>query len=85
VPDVADPPAKRRRRRARVGAEESEPAGARPEQQGQDAEQRRLARAVRAEEHHRLAPPHDEIDARQHRRAGEGPHEALGVDRRIAH
>ncbi len=85
MPDVADPPAERRRRHTGLGAEEGQTPAAGPEQQGQDAEQRRLAGAVRAEEHHRLAGLHHEIDARQHRRAGEGAHEALGADRRIAH
>src|SRR5207249_823066 len=66
VRDVADPAAEGGRRRPRVGAEEGESPPARTEKQREDAEERRLAGAVRAEERDRLARTDGEVDAREH-------------------
>ena len=85
VAGIADPAAKRRRRPRRVRTEQDKTAARRREQQRQDAEQRGLAGAVRAEQHDHLARRDGEIDARQHPHAAEAADDALGAERRTDH
>src|SRR5262249_36385644 len=71
VSDVPDLAARRGRPATGVLAEEHERAAARPEQGGEDAQQRGLPGPVRAEQHDQLAGLHGQVDARQDRHAGE--------------
>ena len=81
VREVSQPTPQLRRRAPRVDAEEREPALARAEEECEDAQQRRLARSVRAEECESLACLDREVHPRQHPHPRVGPDEPLGHER----
>src|SRR5262249_2798158 len=80
VPDVPDEAARRRRSPAGVLAEALQRAATGTQQRRQDAQQRRLAGAVRPQQHEQLARLDREIDAGEHGDATEVAPQAPSED-----
>ena len=77
VSDIADQrPGRRRRARQRVPGH-GHGALARAQHRGEDPQERRLARAVRARDEHELAAVHAQVDAGEGGALAEAAHEAV--------